>query len=798
MLHEILLSLSGHPSPLLKAELSSSSAISPSERQLLASAAHLSDLHAKLIKHAARITTSHPSTVCRAIATAIQSVHLAALRRTVLDVEAAILRDDPALVGAYHIVPLTAVMGSFQPWLRRLEWLWEVVQFIEARDDRDDRDDGGDGGRLCWGARAIDRLRAELQSGYRDVEETALTLVAAAETAWLRQVSAWIFYGRLPTAAGGEDFFIRSRSGGGGGGGKGEDEYIIVAGLLPAFVTPATATSMLFIGQSLNQIRERSSTTTMGGGFNNTAAKLQAIANLPSPLNSASFTGTIRDIRQSLSQDVLEQILPLSEVMSTMQLLREFFLLGRGEFAMALTQEADERIRGRWRRAGHLAHEKQSGGGVQGVTIKSGEVSAVLARAWAAMSSYELQAVGNHNGGSVEDDGNDGDDTLLDRARDLLRLQLLKSKPDIPAHTRPLLSDAAAASLASSPFNTLFFSVPVTLAIRLPPAVDMVISPSDMQLYCCVNAYLLSLRRAHIRLTDLWKLTSLRRHYPGPRGATSYARELRERWSARALALRSTWTTASAAIFFLGETEAYFQTEVVAGLWRGFQAWLTGEEEEGTTMKLDGAQNIAATDAMDISNPDDDDDGPAAAAAAATRPTTSSSSAPRPAANRHDQQTLSTGHTLYLDTLVHRLLLAQDAYTAPLYGLLVHIDHLVAHVHRLHAIFTAADLEADAGVVDAFANLEAEEAQVLRQLRSVERSVRAGIDEVVGVLEALSVDEEFLQAWEGVGERGAGRGGAVRRGLYEEEEDGAGIGRAYRPARVGGLNRLLMQLNFGS
>ncbi|KAM3539497.1 hypothetical protein ARSEF1564_007593 [Beauveria bassiana] len=770
MLHEILLSLSGHPSPLLTAELSdtssSSAALSPPERQLLASAAHLSDLHIKLAKHCSRITASHPSTVCRAVATAIQSVHLAALRRKVLEVEASILRHDADLVGAYGIVPLTAVMGDFQPWTRRLEWLWEVVRFLEAQDAS---------GRLCWGARAIDRLRAELQSGYRDVEEAALTLVSAAETAWLRQVSAWIFYGRLPSAGGGEDFFVRA-------GESPDEDYVSVAGLLPAFVTPATAGSMLFIGRSLNQIRVRNTTlSTASGGFHNTAAKLQAIADLTSPLNSASFTGTIRDIRQSLSQDILEQILPLSEVMATMQLLREFFLLGRGEFAMALTQEADERIRGRWRRAGNLAHDKDGSGGVQNVTVKSGEVSAALARVWASISSYDQQ----------QQQQQDNDDALLDRARDSLRLHLTKSKPEAPAqHTRPGLSAAAVARLADAPFNALLFSAPVTLAMRLPPAVDMVLAPSDMQLYGCVHAYLVALRRAHVRLTDLWKLTSLRRHYPGPRGAGEYAQELRRRWSARAQALRGTWTTASAAVFFLGETEAYFQTEVVAGLWRGFRAWLTGEVNP-----RHDAPDVTAppADKMDISDDDDDDHVDAEPfPVPPTRRTTSSSSssaAAAPRSARHDQQTLAAGHAVYLDTLVHRLLLTQDAFTRPLYTLLVHIDHLVAHVHRLHGIFTALDLETDAGVVDAFTDLAAEEAQVTRQLRGVERSVRRAIADVVAALERLSVDEAFLQVWEGE---------AAVAAAQMDDDGGAAPGEAYRPERVGGLNRLLMQLKFGS
>lgn len=206
MLHEILLSLSGHPSPLLRTDAAAGpephalAGISPAERQLLASVARLSDVHVKLISYAAQIANAHPSTICRAVATAIDSIHLAAFQRKVLEVEEGILRDDPDLVGAYRIVPLTAVVGEFGKWTRRMEWLWQMVQFMLAKNTKGD---------VCHGAQLMDRLRTELQSGYQDVVDTAMSLVTVAETAWLKQVSAWILYGRLPSF-GGEDFFVQN------------------------------------------------------------------------------------------------------------------------------------------------------------------------------------------------------------------------------------------------------------------------------------------------------------------------------------------------------------------------------------------------------------------------------------------------------------------------------------------------------------------------------------------------------------------------------------------------------------
>lgn len=204
MLHEILLSLSGHPSPLLRdnfTELKSREVLSPPERELLKTAGHLSDLHCKLINHTGQISASHPSVICRAVSTAIKSIHLAAFQRKILEVEDGILRRDAALVGAYNIVPLTAVIGEFSGWTRRLEWLWQLAQFML----------GDKKTSPCRAALLINRLRNELQTGYADIGETALSLVQVAETAWLKQISAWVLYGRIPVLGEGDFFILEDR-----------------------------------------------------------------------------------------------------------------------------------------------------------------------------------------------------------------------------------------------------------------------------------------------------------------------------------------------------------------------------------------------------------------------------------------------------------------------------------------------------------------------------------------------------------------------------------------------------------
>jgi hypothetical protein len=96
-------------------------------------------------------------------------------------------------VGAYNIVPLTAIVGQFSDWTRRMEWFWEITQCMMR--------DG------CTGAKLIDKLCNSVQTGYSDIEAVALHLVEVAERAWIKQASSWILYGRLPSF-GGDDFFV--------------------------------------------------------------------------------------------------------------------------------------------------------------------------------------------------------------------------------------------------------------------------------------------------------------------------------------------------------------------------------------------------------------------------------------------------------------------------------------------------------------------------------------------------------------------------------------------------------------
>jgi hypothetical protein len=504
--------------------------------------------------------------------------------------------------------------------------------------------------------------------------------------------------------------------------------------LLPRFVSASTAASILFIGRSLNHIRVKG--IVSGSSLGLQSPHLHLLSSLSFPVTSSDLSSIISAIRLSLSQSTLQKLLPISRILELLTLLYNYFLLGRGEFAIALINEADERIRSRWRRPDNLAYDRRDR--LSDIVLKDGEVLAVLSRTWVTMAALQS--------------ANDDDDDQLELARDLIHLSISKGSPPetpdkYPSSEKTQLSNP----IVSTPFRSLLLSVPTDLTLRIPSPLDLFLTPSEVQTYSVINAYLLSIRRAHLRLTDLWKITSLRRHHPAPLappyGSSAagqiVVKKFRFRARDREKKLRSVWATSSAALFLLGEMETYFQGEVVQGTWSGFQQWLTGPLCRSATGTSDGLHRDAL--------------------AKATR-------------HSHDWQALSDSHRRYLDSLTHNLLLRNPSFTDPLYHLLQQIDQLVALVNRIHLIWQSLDLENDEGVVDAFTDFHKEEKDIGKQLDATAGCVKEAIEFLIQSLRDIDQEKE---------------------NMYNTVLDSMHDGMAYVPFKISRVDRLLMKLDFG-
>ncbi len=758
MLHELLLAISGHPSPVLSPSIGKINGgafqglLSPAESALMKSLAKdLGEKHKCIRDRATIISSKHPSAVCRAVATAVVSTHLARFQQRILEVERDILEENPNIVGAYNIVPLSGLVGAFDGWTRKLEWLSSLVQFIQPSEEtgQDLKDQS-----CCTASRVIERLRVSTHTGYPDIEQISLELVKVGETAWLKQISAWVLYGRFP-ALGRADFFIT------------RDEsretpdmltysYGIDSILIPSFVTKPTANSILFIGKSLNHIRDRISLSTDGPpkAISPDLALLQEhlayLSSMTFPITSASLSAAIGAIRLSLSKNALQKLLPMSKVLELLRILKDFFLLERGEFAIALLSAADDRLSARH----NQSMEKFGRKGLDDLSkifIKEGEVSAVLARTWATLVSLQS----NHG------DEEEEIDTDLDLARELLRLSIKSASTDSTAHGKDQANLAASAVM----FGDLLFPTSTTLSLRIPSPLDLFLAASDVNIYSSIHSYLLSIRRAHLRLSKLFTLSVLRRDHPSPKAPSHSNHQakfealarMRQRADRRAKGMRSIWAVVGHAAFLLAEIGEYFQGEVVKSSLEDFLAWIQPTIHGNDPSQLISSVSLNTSVSSTRTNPRHSRD----------TPTPSS---------LHDPESLALAHRIFLSSLTHSLLLDDTPFTNKLKAFMVSIDHLFALMNRLNTVQQNLNLETDVGVADTFANYAVEERELLKELQDSRSAIAAGVE---GLVQALKKIDSSRAA-----------GGRQRGDVKFMEND------EFVPKRGGGVDRLLLKLDY--
>ncbi|OJJ88589.1 putative gamma-tubulin complex component GCP4 [Aspergillus glaucus CBS 516.65] len=776
MLHEILLSLSGQPSPLFALQGEEDTVaqdafplLAPPEKALLASLARLSRLHARLRNHTSIISSSHPSVICRAVSTAIVTEHLGGLQKKILEVEKAVLVEDSGYVGGYGIVPLSTIVGEFAPWTRRLEWLWEVARFIYPEHKKSYRG--------CTGAALIDHLRAESQTGYADLEEMALQLVTAAERAWMRQLSMWLLHGTLPTF-GKDDFFIQEDDASEGDD-SGVTQFAMHTDRLPKFVSASTASSILFIGKSLNHIRAKrkasstgTSTSLLTSPVTLHAKHIESLAALESPMSSSKLSNAVNAIRLALSQSTLSKLLPLPKILEMLSVLHNFMLLQRGEFVTALVALADARTSERHRRGKAL-------GGLVG--LKPGDLANTLAKAWTEL--YALQ--------NAEDSGDDE----LDLARDLLQLSIDDQKKT--GHSQDTAGHGLADEISSVSFSDLLFPTPTFLSIQVRPPMDLFLSTTDISVYSKIHSYLLGIRRAQLRLSDLWKHTSLRRSHPSPwgpprsstRAGQNRLKRGRDRDNARIVQMRPVWATTSAALYVLSEIGSFFQGEVVNCSWQHFREWIEGGPSHAGSRASSRPGTASSSKQKEVTS----------FTRTHTASVDDSSQSTQYDTPAHDPETLTVAHRRHLYSLVQSLFLTDIPFTTALRSLLTIVDRFLALVVRLESIQRNMDLETDEGVVDGMADYASEEREVLRELNGTQKEVKAGIQNVVARLR----DIDDSRSGEGRRMFDLARNPNQNWSLTLNANNGLGStelpnANHYVPRKAAGVDQLLMKLDFGN
>lgn len=779
MLHEILLSLSGLPSPIWEdlrtgrapndrqdRDESLGSLTSPAEKAMVAVLAELADLHIKVRDATTAISTSHPSPVCRAAANRIKTHHLRAFVEKIIAVETSILDQDAAYVGAYRIVPLSTVVSDFQPWIRPMRWFWKIVQSLKV--------EGTVNMSPSSGAAILCSLRDEAQTGYTDIKAIAEDLLEVTHRSWLHNLMPWVLYGQTPSF-GAADFMIQTRSS--------SAVPHLQYNLVPYFITTHTAETILSIGLALRQITPRAGHDQVYSGLTSSCtslmpASLQKIKSLQLPLQAVEVSKVATSINDTISQAALSVILPTTVIYDLLIVLQEYVLFRNGEFSTCLIQQIDRYL------TSHQAGTNTSKpvrklGKTDDLNFNESETSTILDKTWSELSAFVPEK--------------DSDNQIRDRAAELLRLV----KPSTTLPVNSLLPNSA------------------SLCLQIPPnsPLTIFISTADINVYRTLSAYLVSIRRAEFQLTKLWREPSLRRCYPPPlrppQSNTPRGRHLttkrRQRETNRSRSLRQHWASISQLLFLISELSSYLQGEVLQNSWTQFETWLDFDTSSGnhpTSPKTSSRPNTATSHighspAHTASHPtfnkqNQDQDQKQNQAHTINPPSQNSKSNNATKLSQSDPRIISNAHSHYLTTLTHSLLLTHQKYTTTLTSTLTQIDHYVALFHRLQTIWSALDLQeeeaaaATSSVNNVLKDLPREEKEVLTEMKRTNQTVSEVIRELIAVLRGIERERGLPELTSGVVELelagGGGRSGGSGKSTFE-------------PWRARTLDRLLMKLD---
>jgi hypothetical protein len=782
MLHELFLSLSGHDSPFFRSDVplqafardnGDALSFNPSEKALVASLADLSATHLRLKRLISDIHSFHPSRICQAVSASIQSKPLAQYRQHVLQVEQRILRRDAANVGSYDVVPLSGLCAEFDSWQRPLKWLLKIVSLVAGSESSDTGSRDGMKIVPLTGPSLINKLIEESRTGYPDIQVIVAGLIVVAEEAWLKQLSTWVLYGNLQ-ANSNTDFFI-SRQRVDENINENISSFKINRQLLPNFVSPSTASSILFIGRSLNQIQNRRTgakgESVSTSRYNFIDIHLNCLTSLTLPLSKTSLTSAIASLRVSLSKNVLQELLPTAQIAETLTLLRDYFLLKRGEFAVSLIAEADRCLLSRDQRSKPLLAAGKNDG-IGHIVLNDVEVSGVLTRTFALLASLETE------------------ETNLDGQLDLAkRLVILSTKNHSNGITPQLGSESLGSSglqLSQIAFDDLLLSTPVNLSLSLSQPLDLFLTKYDVTLYARVNSYLLALRRGYAHINDLWKLSSMRRLHPSPPGppfsntgvGIQALSQQRERLNERNRLIRRVWARSNAASFLLSELIEYFQGVLIEGSWTQLNQWLRAEDKSSKSMTERDGRDLPSR------GPNSDEDSIESDSVHASL----SPGVIKDALITHDPETISLAHRKYLEYICYTLFLTDTETLQILKALLLSIDMLVHSVKALSQTQQSLDLHYDAGVIDELRDFANEEFNIVNNLDRTCSDLERQISGLLRRLEILDLERSVAKTSTSVVDDAA-----------EDIATEQSVGLAtldFMREQNRGIDRLLMKLDF--
>lgn len=454
MLHEVLIVLAGHESPLVTKTPSNvplrEGLLHKSEQALLAQVAVLGELHRQVatrIKHIHQLyhsTTSNSNSNSQfikgpfppsshAIASTIDNLLLRPFRTTLVELEREILSNNSRYVGGNKIVSLSMIVSeTVGKYERRFRYSESLLNYLVTNCIRS-----------CFDV--LTRLEKDKITGYEDVKQVVNGCISQVHRTWIQQLCCWCLYGRLPRYGVGNDFMVVGHH---HYHQRGNGHFELMMDRVPPMCTEQTAKDIYSIGNSMSKLRIN------GAGYDELIKKLEL------PITEAQLSQVMSELQTKVYKEVVAEKLPLNEISKFLIMIKDVALLGNADFMISL-----------------LLNNNNSSCGVGrggGSNKKSDQPQAMFRNAAEAfIEDYYSNSTGYTNLTStfhyisVKDS----------------RQQLNKDK-----------------------FDDLLTGIRCKLILDLEWPYSILISEVDQQRYTFAFSFLIALAKAHSMISNLWRI----------------------------------------------------------------------------------------------------------------------------------------------------------------------------------------------------------------------------------------------------------------------------------------------------
>uniref|UniRef100_T1IZF1 Gamma-tubulin complex component n=1 Tax=Strigamia maritima TaxID=126957 RepID=T1IZF1_STRMM len=339
MLHEILLSLSGYPGSLFIESTAGTYKlvkdipfIHPSESRILERLCQIISHHQTILNfiHLNGFNTQKnvekprqkQGTYMKAFCRGLDLV-LDPYRQLILEIQSEMLKNP-------HL-PISYLQKSLEEYHLLFPALVRLIEDIKKKN--------------LHGCNILDALHEHKASGMPCVRAAVKIVMKTCHSVLFKQLSGWLLYGLLVDPH--EEFFIRKK--------VGDEEnclldaFFVQPSLLPVYIPTSLAEKMCFVGESIRLLesKENKSLSKVNAlekvfVFPNKEGYVRVLFELQEceEFDFRRFEGVICGIRSCVAELLWKLVVEEVDLVCHLQILKDFFLLGRGELFQAFIEQS--------------------------------------------------------------------------------------------------------------------------------------------------------------------------------------------------------------------------------------------------------------------------------------------------------------------------------------------------------------------------------------------------------------------------------------------------------------------------